>query len=107
MTIRGVSAAQAHAIPYSLHTSKLRPLRLPGNIDERTQVLGLLVLDALLLWVATGVALWGRSQLRFLPDAADVEANVRQWAEFLTLGWLVALGISGAYQTPFLGAGNA
>lgn len=105
MTIRDISAGHAPAIPYRFSSTKLRSLTLPGNIAVPTQVLGLLVLDAILLASATGVALWGRSQLGFLPDAADVEANVRPWAVALTLGWLSALGISGAYQARFLGAG--
>jgi len=96
MTIRDISAGHAPALPHRFSSTKLRSLTLPGNIAVPTQVLGLLVLDAILLAAATGVALWGRSQLGFLPDAADVEANVRPWAVALTLGWLGALGISGA-----------
>ena len=53
MTIRDISAGQAPGIPYRFQSTKLRSLTLPGNIAVPTQVLGLLVLDAILLAAAT------------------------------------------------------
>jgi len=93
-----------------LTAGSTRPLfqrTLPGRISSPTQVLSLVVTDFVMIAIATTLALWGRPLLGFLPDTADLDANVRPWAMTLTLAWMAALMLTGSHQPRLLGVGMA
>lgn len=65
-----------------------------------------IVLDLLLIGVATALASLGREKLTWFDPASDVRANVQVAAVFIVVGWIVILWLLGSHKESLVGAGT-
>ena len=77
-----------------------------GNSGGAIEAGVLVVVDVLMIGIASAVALAGRSGLGWFSQAGDLDELVAPLAVYLTVGWILLLAIWGAYQAKRLLVGT-